>query len=61
MRKLTLDLDALSVDSFPTTVPDGSARGTVRGHDTVASEWCTLYKTCSEHPCDTLRDSCDTC
>lgn len=31
MKKLTLDLDALRVDSFPTDVPD-ERRGTMQGH-----------------------------
>jgi hypothetical protein len=39
MKKLMLDLDALSVDSF--TTGDGAGeRGTVRGHDTRFTEFC---------------------
>ncbi|HEX6372374.1 MAG TPA: hypothetical protein VF006_25870 [Longimicrobium sp.] len=62
MRKLTLDPELLRVDSFPTTARAAELRGTVRGHDdTMESEWCTQYKTCSEPPCDTLRETCATC
>ena len=61
MKKLTLDIDTLSVDSFPTTAIDGAARGTVRGHDTIASEWCTMPRGCSRPPCNTQGDTCATC
>jgi hypothetical protein len=68
MRKLTLEIDNLDVQSFDTGA-DGD-RGTVRGHDTgeLETEWCTGYPDClSEHcptPADTCNDSCgctDTC
>lgn len=39
MRKLSLDLDALAVDSFATAGETGG-RGTVRGHDTGFTEFC---------------------
>jgi hypothetical protein len=39
MKKLMLDLDALSVDSFATG-DEAAARGTVRGHDTRYTEFC---------------------
>jgi hypothetical protein len=62
MRKLTLDPELLRVDSFPTMSRAAEPRGTVHGHDdTIESEWCTRYKTCSQPPCDTLRDTCATC
>lgn len=62
MKKLTLDIDRLSVESFPTTAGDEAARGTVHGHDdTIESEWCTLPKTCSHPPCDTRDYTCATC
>lgn len=61
MKKLTLDLDTLSVDSFPTSSADETARGTVRGHDTIESEWCTMPKTCSRPPCNTEGYTCATC
>ena len=42
MGKLTLKIDNLKVDSFETG--DEHRRiGTVRGHDTVETEWCTGY------------------
>jgi len=34
MRKLTLSLDTLEVQSFPTTDNEGGGRGTVRGRET---------------------------
>ena len=34
MRKISLDLDALQVDSFATVATDAGARGTIRGHAT---------------------------
>lgn len=60
MKKLRLDTDMLRVDSF---APDaaGQARGTVRGHDTMESEWCTMPKGCSDYPCDTRDWTCSTC
>jgi hypothetical protein len=39
MRKVTLDVDALRVDSFATGDAQ-AARGTVRGHDTRYTEFC---------------------
>ncbi|WP_420126378.1 hypothetical protein [Longimicrobium sp.] len=62
MKKLMLDPDLLLVASFPTTMRAADLRGTVRGHDdTIESEWCTQYRTCSQPPCDTLRETCATC
>jgi len=37
MRKISLDVDQLTVESFTTTVNDGARRGTVRGLDSGAS------------------------
>ena len=39
MKKLSLELDALSVESFDAGT-GGAAGGTVRGHDTRETEWC---------------------
>jgi len=39
MKKLTLELDALSVDSF-VAGDAAEGRGTVRGHDTRYTEFC---------------------
>ncbi|HVG45983.1 MAG TPA: hypothetical protein VM890_14675 [Longimicrobium sp.] len=59
MSKLALKIDELTVESFDT----GDARsrlGTVKGHDTVETEWCTGYPDCiSARPhCKTPRDTC---
>ena len=56
MGKLTLRIDNLKVDSFDTG--DGHRRyGTVHGHDTVETEWCTGYG----HPgCNVSRRGCQT-
>ena len=59
MGKLALKIDELAVESFDTgDERDGS--GTVRGHDTVETEWCTGYPDCiSARPeCKTPRDTC---
>jgi hypothetical protein len=62
MGKLTLKIDDLNVTSFDTG--DGHRRdGTVHGHDTVETEWCTGYGhpgcNISARPeCKTPRDTC---
>jgi hypothetical protein len=38
MKKLTLEMDALRVESFETG--EEARGGTVRGHDTRITEWC---------------------
>ena len=55
MRKLTLKLENLNVDSFDT---GGEGRnGTVHGNDTIETEWCTGYG----HPgCNVSRPQCRT-
>lgn len=59
MRKLTLKVENLKVDSFDTGDEHGR-RGTVQGHDTIETEWCTGYPDCiSKRPeCQTPRDTC---
>ena len=58
MRKLALKLDDLAVDSFDTGDERGR-RGTVRGHDTIESEWCTGYPDCGvSKACQTPYDTC---
>jgi hypothetical protein len=42
MRKLTLDLDRLEVESF-TTAPAAEERGTVRGNAVVVGPGATVY------------------
>ncbi|HEX8696693.1 MAG TPA: hypothetical protein VF746_30020 [Longimicrobium sp.] len=57
MGKLRLRLDDLKVDSFD--AGDGRGRsGTVRGHDTVETEWCTGYPECISKKCQTPRNTC---
>ena len=58
MKKMTLDVDALRVESFQTADASGG-RGTVRAHDgacTVAPEG-TCVKTCGNIPACT-EDVC---
>ena len=54
MKKLSLNVDALQVESFATHDVD-ARRGTVRGHDdTVETEHCTI-DTCLLGTCLTLK------
>ena len=59
MGKLTLQIDELKVDSFQTGGGDPRG-GTVRGHDTVETEWCTGYPDCgvSRRGCQTPHNTC---
>lgn len=59
MGKLTLKIENLTVDSFETG-EELRPNGTVRGHDTVETEWCTGYPDCiSRRPqCQTPNDTC---
>jgi hypothetical protein len=70
MRKLSLDLDALSVESFDPAPPARSSRGTVHGHATWHHQGCTMYVPCNpistptyteDYTCDdpTCYQSCD--
>ena len=55
MKKLTLDMDTLRVESF-TTQDAASGRGTVRGYDdTMETEHCTRVQTCLITTCVTLK------
>ena len=60
MGKLTLQIDELEVESFDTG--DEGRGGTVRGNDTVETEWCTGYGylTCnvSKRGCQTPNYTC---
>ena len=57
MRKLTLQIDSLQVESFDTGGDGG--RGTVRGNDTAPTEFCTGYPDCISKPrCQTPKDTC---
>jgi hypothetical protein len=55
MKKLALDLDALTVDSFPTSREPVAEKGTVHGNATgwacpvtsgINSCWCTEFVSC---------------
>lgn len=56
MKKLTLDVDSLRVDSFQASEPE-AARGTVEAHGGSVEYscqktcWATCYDTCSTHIC----------
>lgn len=50
MKKMTLDLDALSVESFDTETLDAAGRGTVQGHVCTGGASCrcqTAYAVCT--------------
>jgi hypothetical protein len=57
MSKLRLELDDLTVESFDTG-DEQRRRGTVQGHDTVETEWCTGYPDCVSDHCQTPRKTC---
>jgi len=62
MKKIRLDPDTLSVESFDATVGRG-ARGTVHARDSWQA-YCTLGATCSETACAYESDywtSCTAC
>jgi hypothetical protein len=65
MRKLTLSLDALSVESFDTTPLAREKGGTVHGHACDCSCCCgtnETCRTCDESACNTcIFVSCGTC
>ena len=46
MKKLTLELDRLAVESFPTTAADDADRGTVAGAMATRALYCTNGDTC---------------
>jgi hypothetical protein len=56
MRKLKLDLDQLTVESFDTNAPDGPRRGTVRAF-MPPTPFITCPLTCAD-TCDTCDYSC---
>lgn len=61
MGKLRLTIENLEVESFNTGT-GYDRRGTVHGHDTVETEWCTGYPDCLSKECQTPRDTCnDSC
>jgi len=59
MRKLTLELEKLEVESFATEADDGSHAGTVRAHSGPEdSVGCTYFCTCT---CTLEGPSCPRC
>jgi hypothetical protein len=51
MNKIRLDLDSLSVDSFPTGDDSPEARGTVKAHEAKTQEPAhTCFYTCGSNP-----------
>lgn len=71
MRKLKLNPEHLSVESFSTTLADGG-QGTVRGAlyaeptmsepQPTAPDYsvCTAYTACAQFQCNTLQRNCGT-
>jgi hypothetical protein len=59
MRKIRLELEALSVESFAPAETPG-ARGTVHGHASLYWEDCALSETCqgAGWPCGPSEQSC---
>lgn len=59
MRKLALEIDCLEVESFD-TAGESHKPGTVRGNDTIETEWCTGYPDCgvSKPRCQTPYETC---
>jgi hypothetical protein len=75
MKKIRLDLDTLSIESFDTMVTP-EERGTVQGHippDTYARycsdgttcydscDYCSGYVSCNASECGTCATNCGTC
>ena len=56
-KKLKLDLDKLSVESFDSQGPESVERGTVLGRDFITVDYtcydatCRGYGTCGIYPC----------
>jgi hypothetical protein len=53
MRKMKLDVEQLSVESFATRMVDTEARGTVRGND-ATERFCSF-----QSGCNTCQLSCN--
>lgn len=57
MRKISLKIDDLSVESFSTAAGEGRKQGTVHGHDWSEWEDCTHFEGCNSGA--SLCASCD--
>jgi hypothetical protein len=58
MKKLTLDVDTIAVESFPTAEIDAAARGTVDAHEDVAAFRTNRADSCYTSCRADLRDAC---
>ncbi|HLM67641.1 MAG TPA: hypothetical protein VK358_08950 [Longimicrobium sp.] len=60
MRKISLKIDDLTVESFSTAGGEGRKQGTVRGHDWSEWEECTQMDGCNsgESLCATCDEGC---
>lgn len=59
MKKLSLDLDDMALDSFETVTGDEKPRGTVRAHASDVTSCITWdYETCHWSCQQTCGDSC---
>ena len=62
MRKLKLDMDQLTVDSFDTLSADGAGRGTIEAFGTQAPiEWNPTYAPTCAATCASCAGTGDTC
>lgn len=59
MKKLTMKLDDLQVDSFATAPQTSARRGTVRGHLTVNASFSHCYVISEGGGCDFQTLGCD--
>jgi hypothetical protein len=70
MKKIRLDLERLTVETFATTEDDKAKRGTVRGHlsayyelchaDDTWQQSCTCEATCNAATCYNCSAACGT-
>jgi hypothetical protein len=61
MKKIRLNLDALSVESFDTTAAEAKARGTVHGNAESFQVYCSDGSTCYESACGSCVSQCGSC
>jgi len=58
MKKLSLDVDTIAVESFPTSEVDAAARGTVDAHEDNAAFRTRIADSCFTSCRADLRDAC---
>ena len=65
MKKIRLDLDMLSVETFSTTGATAEARGTVNAHRPIYTQGleCESIEICTRYDCppETAATDCGTC